>query len=116
MNGHHARENQSTNTSNRLTAVLLVIYLMALCWILLLKFGVRFSYMHNRRVSLIPFNQYIQYGTLNMSETLLNVAVFIPLGVYAGILFNSWNFSKKLLFFFLVSLTVEGLQYILAVG
>lgn len=89
-----------------------IIYLIAICWILLFKLGVRFSYMGKRNVNLIPFSEPL---TLT-SENILNVVIFVPLGVYAGILFERWVFGKKLLFFFLVSLLVEGLQYILRVG
>jgi glycopeptide antibiotics resistance protein len=100
------------NVSNRLTTLLFIIYLIALSWILLLKLSVRFSYMGNRSVNLIPFRESL---ILN-SENILNVVIFIPLGIYAGILFERWIFGKKLLFIFLLSLLVEGLQYILRLG
>jgi glycopeptide antibiotics resistance protein len=86
--------------------------LIALYWILLLKLGVRFSYMRNRRANLIPFSE----PSILNSENILNVVIFVPLGIYAGILFERWIFGKKLLFFFLLSLLVEGLQYILRLG
>ena len=100
------------NATNRLTTVLFIVYLIALCWILLLKLGVRFSYMGERRTNLIPFNQRL---ILN-SENILNVIIFVPLGIYAGILFTKWLFVKKLFFVFFLSLLVEGSQYILRVG
>jgi glycopeptide antibiotics resistance protein len=100
------------NTATRLTTVLFIIYLIALYWILLLKLGVRFSYMAKRSVNLIPFNEPL----LLSSENILNVVIFVPLGIYAGILFERWIFGKKLLFFFSLSLLVEGLQYILRIG
>jgi glycopeptide antibiotics resistance protein len=46
----------------------------------------------------------------------LNALIFVPLGIYIGILFERWSINKKLLLFFLVSLVVEGLQYILRIG
>jgi glycopeptide antibiotics resistance protein len=55
-------------------------------------------------------------GKGDFGEVILNVVIFVPLGIYAGILFKRWPFGKKLFFFFLVSLVVEGLQFILAVG
>lgn len=98
--------------ANRLTTILFILYLLALYWILLLKLGVRFSYMEERRVNLIPFS-----GTLILTgENILNVVIFVPLGLYVGVLFKRWVLGKKLLFFFLLSLLVEGLQYILRVG
>ena len=99
------------NITNRLTTVLFIIYLIALYWILLLKLGVRFSYMGERRTNLVPFSE-----PFLTSENILNVVIFVPLGIYAGILFEKWLFSKKLFFVVFLSLLVEGLQYILRVG
>jgi len=107
MNPNNMKEN---NKTNKLTRVLFIIYLIALFWILLFKFGVRFSYMGNRNVNLIPF------GKIDVSEIILNVVIFVPLGIYAGVLFKKWGFVKKLFFFFLISLMFEGLQFILGVG
>jgi glycopeptide antibiotics resistance protein len=42
--------------------------------------------------------------------------ILVPFGIYVGILFEKWIFGKKLLSFFLVSLLVEALQYILRIG
>jgi glycopeptide antibiotics resistance protein len=100
------------NVTNRLTKVLFIIYLIALYWILLLKLGVQFSYMANRKANLIPFNEPL----ILTSENILNVVIFVPLGIYSGILVRRWTFSKKLLFVFLLSLIIEGLQYILRLG
>ncbi len=84
-----------SNVNNRLTTVLFIIYLIALYWILLLKLGVRFSYMGNRTTNFIPFSQHV----ILTSENMLNVVIFVPLGIYAGMLFERWIFGKKLLFF-----------------
>jgi glycopeptide antibiotics resistance protein len=108
---------KAANITNRLTAALLIVYLIALYWILILKLGVQFSYMEKRSVNLIPFTDPLfANGKIDVSEIILNVVIFIPLGIYAGILFKRWNFGKKLFIFFLVSLIVEALQFILAVG
>jgi len=105
------------NVANRITIILFISYLIALCWILLFKLGVRFSYMGNRRVNLIPFSEpLILNGKIDVGEIILNVVIFVPLGVYTGILFGRWVFGRKLFFLFLISLIVEGLQFILAVG
>lgn len=105
------------NVANRLTVALFIIYLIALYWILLFKLGVRFSYMENRNVNLIPFSELlILHGKIDVSEILLNVVIFVPLGIYTGILFERWDFGKKLFFFLLMSSIIEGLQFILAVG
>jgi len=106
------RNNSKGNqTPNKVTTVLFIIYLTAIFWILLLKLGVRFSYMGNRSVNLTPFTDPIDPG-----EIILNVVIFVPLGMYAGVLFTRWTFGTKLLFIFLTSLMVEALQFILKVG
>jgi glycopeptide antibiotics resistance protein len=102
---------------NKLTMTLFIIYLIALLWILVFKLGVRFAYMENRRVNLIPFREpLILNGKIDLGEMILNTVIFIPLGIYAGILFERWNFGKKVFLFFLTSLTIEMLQFIFRVG
>ena len=108
MNNHP----KAGNVANRVTTVLFIIYLVAICWILLFKLGVHFSYMAKRSVNVVPFNR----SFILTSENILNVVVFVPLGIYAGVLFQKWILAKKLLFVFLLSLVFEGLQYILRVG
>ena len=108
---------KNNNSTNKLTIVLFVIYLMALCWILLFKLGVQFSYMQNREVNLIPFREPLMLnGKIDFGEMIMNVIIFVPLGIYAGILFKRWMLGKNLFLFFLTSLIVEALQYILRVG
>ena len=107
---------QDNNLANKVTKALLIIYLVALCWILLFKLGVRFSYMENRSVNLIPFRDFFINGKIDVAETILNVVIFIPLGIYAGVLFKRWSFGKKVFFFFLISLVFEAIEFIFKIG
>jgi len=108
---------KDNNSTNKLTVALFVIYLTALFWILLFKLGVRFSYMENRKVNLIPFSEpSILNGKINFGEIIMNVVIFVPVGIYAGILFKRWIFGKNFIFYFIISLIIEGLQFILRVG
>lgn len=105
------------NMVNKVTNVLFVIYLAALLWILVLKLGVQFSYMGNRNVNLIPFSEpLISNSKIDFSEMILNAVIFVPLGIYAGVLFKLWSFGRNVFLFFLISLICEGLQFILRVG
>jgi len=105
------------NKANKLTNVLFIIYSVSLLWILVFKLGVKFSYMGTRSVNLIPFSEpLIIHGKIDLGEMILNTVIFIPLGIYAGILFARWVFGKKVFLFFLISLMIEGLQFILRVG
>jgi glycopeptide antibiotics resistance protein len=102
------------NTSaNKITKALLIIYFIALFWILLFKLGVHFSYMEKRDINLIPF---FSKGKIDLSGIILNVIIFIPAGIYAGVLFKRWSFVKNLFFFLLVSLVFEVLQFIFRIG
>lgn len=97
--------------------VLFAIYLFVLFWILELKLGVHFSYMENRVVNLVPFREPLSnMGRVDFSEIILNVLIFVPLGIYTEALFQRWTFWRKLLCFFLTSLTFEFLQLIFKTG
>jgi glycopeptide antibiotics resistance protein len=72
--------------------------------------------MGSRRVNLIPFSEPFLNGKIDVGEIILNVVIFVPLGIYAGVLFKRWTFRNKLFFFFFISLMFEGLQFILRIG
>lgn len=100
-----------TDITNLTTTILFILYLIVLFYILLFKLGVHFSNMGKMRsINFIPFNQ------ISMSDMILNVVIFIPLGLYAGVLFKRGNFVKMPFFFFLISLTIEVLQFIFRLG
>lgn len=108
---------KDNNRANNLTKALFIIYLIALCWILLFKLGVRFSYMDHRSVNFIPFREALRSnGKINTPETILNVLIFVPFGIYTGILFKRWTWINKIFFFSLSSLMFEGLQFMLRIG
>jgi glycopeptide antibiotics resistance protein len=98
--------------ANKLTMALLLIYLIILAWIILLKFGVEFPYMEERKINLVPFAN----GYYDKLETIFNVIIFIPLGIYTSILFRKSAFQLHLFVFFLISLMLEGLQYAIKLG
>ena len=105
------------NSSNKLTKTLFIIYSIALFWILLFKLGVRFSYMGTSSVNLIPFSEFFLSNVkIDRAEIILNVVIFLPLGIYAGVLFKKWTWGQKLFFFFLISLMFEELQFIFRIG
>ena len=93
---------KDNNIPNLLTTVLFIIYLVALFWILLFKLGVHFSNMGKiNSINLIPFSKpSMSNGRTDFSEMILNVMIFVPIGLYVGILFKKWNFVKKLFVFF----------------
>lgn len=114
---YRTSDENDNDRARKITIVLFVIYLIVLSWILLFKLGVRFSYMEERQVNLIPFRDALVLNRkIDFGEIIMNVIIFLPLGIYAGLLFKRWDFGKNIFFFFLISLLVEGLQFILRVG
>ena len=106
---------KDNNKTNKLTNVLYIIYLIALFWIILFKLNVPFSYMGNmRRINLTPFSG--MNGQFFLGEIIMNVVIFVPIGIYAGILFKKWIIGKKLFLLFLISFICEVFQFILGVG
>ena len=102
-------------SANKLTTVLFAIYMIALFWIILFKLNIHMNFQ--RSLNLIPFNQpLILNGRVDLGEVILNVLIFIPLGLYAGVLFKRWNIGKIILLFFSISLIIEVLQFIFAIG
>lgn len=73
--------------------------------------------MNNRSVNLIPFrNLLTSNGKVDIGETIMNVIIFMPLGIYTGVLFKRWPFKNNVFFFVLVSLIFEALQFIFRIG
>lgn len=104
--------------TNKLTKVLFVIYLIALLWIIIFKFDIPFSKLgYMRSINLIPFSEsLIINGKLDFREIIMNVVIFMPFGIYSGILLKKWTIGKKIILFFLISLICEIFQFILGVG
>lgn len=106
--------------SKELTVVLLIIYLAVLSWIILFKMQFNISLLKNmnfRNVNLVPFSDsLVVNGKIDVSEIILNIAVFIPFGVYMVMIFTKWGFLKKTAPIFGVSLLYEILQYVFAIG
>lgn len=102
----------------KVTKLLFTIYLVALVWIILFKLSLSFEDLgHTRSINLIPFNEsLVLNNNLDFSEIIMNVIIFMPLGIYIGILCTKWSVGRKMLLFFLVSLLCEVFQYILGVG
>lgn len=101
---------------NIFSIILFVIYLLILCWAILLKFNLSVAELRGERViNIIPFGG-TAGGNLGLYEILLNVFLFIPLGAYIGIFGNKITFFKKSLYVFGASLFFEIIQFIFAIG
>lgn len=108
---------KNSTVANKLTFSLLGIYLTVLFWIIVLKLNISFSYKGTRNINLIPFREPLLYnGLIDYNEIFLNILIFIPLGLYLGILSKKLNTFRKALTFFTVSLFFEICQFILSIG
>ncbi len=91
-----------------LTRGLFLVYVFALTWIILFKMQIRLSdiaKMELRNINLIPLgDSAIVNGRIDLSEILLNIAAFIPYGIYISMLKEDWNFILKALIPCLTSL------------
>jgi glycopeptide antibiotics resistance protein len=104
-------------TVNRLSWVLFGVYALLLVWILLLKLGVEFSYVEKRSINLLPFASIWKLGgRVDYVEMILNLFIFVPMGVYVGMLFQRWTNWGKILMCILSSVAIECIQYIFRLG
>ena len=107
MNKHKEKNILLTNT-----IILLIIYLIALLWIILFKLSFNLeSLPHIRNINLIPFSQ-----SFGINEIMNNVIIFIPFGILISMLKTEWSFFKKIIPIFSTSLILEILQYLLYIG
>jgi glycopeptide antibiotics resistance protein len=106
-------------------AALLAVYLVLLVWLVLWKLDVPWVGSPERRtVKLVPFVATAANGPSKPSEVLGNVLVFVPFGVYLGLLapvraswpawWRTWPRSVALVA--VASAGLEVAQYVLAVG
>jgi glycopeptide antibiotics resistance protein len=114
----------STHTSRRsgavrtVTIVLFTIYALVLTGLILFKFP--FSYDDSgagRHLNLIPFEgSFTATGALRPGEIVENVLVFVPFGIYLGLLARRWPFWGKLLSVVATTVVFEAVQYTFAIG
>jgi glycopeptide antibiotics resistance protein len=98
-------------------AALFVVYLVLLVWIVLWKLEV--PYVGEgalRRIKLIPFAPTTEDGASEPFEVIANVVLFVPFGVYLGLTAPSLPWWRLAAVVAGSSLTLEVVQYVLAVG
>ncbi len=102
----------------KITLSLFIIYLIILTWIILFKMHLPTDiFPHTRSINLIPFSEsMIVNGRIAWNEIIYNIAAFIPVGIYLGMLKENQPVMKKLLPVIGITASYEIGQYILAVG
>lgn len=104
---------------HRLLGVLFAIYLTLLVWIVLWKLEVPWvgeAAILSRPIKLIPFVPDGTAGASQPVELVINLALFIPFGLYVGLLAPGWRLSISAAVFAGASLVLETTQHLLSVG
>ena len=106
------------NKQYNLTRILFAVYTLILAWILLFKMSFSIDELYNNRsINIIPFmGSVIVNGKIDTSEIINNIIVFIPVGIYVCMLKKDWSILKKISVGFFISLGIEVLQFVLAIG
>ena len=106
---------ERTPSTTRLV-VLFGVYLLLLAWIVLWKLDVPWVGGVQRVIKLVPFAPSAGEGASQPSEVAVNIVLFLPFGVYLGLLAPSWRWWKAMSAATGVSLVFEVTQYVLAIG
>lgn len=104
---------------NTLTIVLFVVYMLLLTGIILFKLPFYSPEISDgiRVINLIPFQgSFNENGNLILRDIIQNTLLFIPLGIYIGMLKGQWPFNKKILPVIGLTLSFEIIQFIFAMG
>ncbi len=103
---------------NKILKILLFIYVIIITWIIVFKMQFNMQYLpYIRSINLIPFGEStIINGKIDLSEIINNLIVFIPVGLYIGMISKNEKFYKKILPIFLLTLIFETTQYMFHIG
>lgn len=96
---------------------LFVVYLVLLAGIVLWKLEAPYVGAGSlRQVKLIPFAPGAGFGASAPLEVVANVVLFVPFGLYLGLVAPSWSWAKAVGAIAGASSALEAAQYVLAVG
>jgi glycopeptide antibiotics resistance protein len=101
----------------RVTIVAFVVYLALLSWIILWK--LQPPYVGSgalRGIKLVPYLGAGGDGGSALLEILFNAILFIPFGVFLGLLARSWRWWMCLVVLVGTSVVFEMTQFVLAIG
>lgn len=125
-------EKKKIKRLNILSIILFCIYILLLIWIVLFKCNIYLSitngYFEFKTLTLkerfdyylIPFIDYINNDStqtfIKLKDGILNVIVFIPLGLYLSFFIKKNKFIKVIIYTFLISLLFEIIQLFSLLG
>lgn len=104
--------------NQRKTCVLFGLYCLVLLWIVLFKMAFSIeeirALLTTRSINWIPFSIRADGGLFHRREPVLNVLIFIPMGLYFGRF--GLKPAKAVALGFGISLGLESCQYLFAIG
>ena len=102
-----------------LLVALFVVYLALLAWSVLWKFEVPWigeAALRPRPIKLIPFLPSGDAGASAPQEVVANLLLFVPFGLYLGLLAPGWQWWKAACVFVGASLALEVTQHLISTG
>ncbi|QIM18778.1 VanZ family protein [Leucobacter coleopterorum] len=98
-------------------ATLFGVYLAILIWTVLWELEIPWiGHASERTLKLLPYIATGSAGANQPSEVMLNIALFIPFGIYLRYLAPNWSGVWHLSIIAGTSLSFEAIQYLLAIG
>ena len=111
------REQPSREGNRALLIVLFVVYLLLLTWLVLWKLEIPWRGGGAlQEIKLVPFAADDANGGSTPREVLANIVLFLPFGLYLGLLAPAWTWWKGVVVIAVASLVLEVAQFVLAVG
>ncbi|QBE49854.1 VanZ family protein [Leucobacter triazinivorans] len=96
---------------------LFAVYLALLVWIVLWKLEVpHIGIAGVRQLKLVPFGAGAGFGANAPLEIAANVALFLPFGLYLGLIAPAWSWGRVAWASAGAALALETAQYVLAIG
>ncbi|MFK4837716.1 VanZ family protein [Microbacterium sp. ZW T2_14] len=92
------------------------LYLALVIWIVLWKLELPWVGGVDRVVKLVPFAATAGQGASKPAEVVINFLLFIPFGLYLGLLAPSWRWWRIAVVLAGASLALEVTQFVLAIG
>jgi len=98
--------------------VLFAVYLILLVWVVLWKLELPHVDWHarGRFIKLVPFVAGAGSDASGPVEVFANIVLFVPFGIYLGLLAPSWQWWRAAGAVAVASLLLEIAQYVLALG
>lgn len=98
--------------------VLFAAYLILLIAVVIFKLPFYSGKLTDIRVvNLIPFKgSFDENGNFLIREIFFNILLFVPLGVYLSLLKTNWSFKIKTISVMCLSLLLEIIQFVFAIG